>query len=145
MEAVGRNSNLAYLSNKWSDLRERINASPLRPPLSDQARPKSRSKRFLNAQDVADIKHRYEAAQTTQQIDNRYGISKNRVATVLREQGVVIRRQGLTAEQVTEAITRYAAGKSLAWLGARFGVCPTTIATALRRQGIDLRPRPGWG
>ena len=78
-------------------------------------------------------------------VGSRYGISKTRVATVLREQGITIRRQGLTNEQVAESGPPYAAGRSLAWLGARYGVSHTTVAAALRRQGIQLRPRPGWG
>jgi transcriptional regulator of aromatic amino acid metabolism len=77
-------------------------------------------------------------------LGNRYGISKTRVASVLREQGVTIRRQGMSDEQVKEAATLYAAGKSLAWLGDRYGVSHATVATALRRQGLQLRPRPGW-
>jgi hypothetical protein len=145
VEAIGRNSNLAYLSNKWSDLRERIKASSPRPPLLYQERSKTCSKRFLTAQDVADIAARYEGGETTQQIGTRYGISKTRVATILREQGITIRRQGLNDDQVKEAATLYAAGKSLAWLGARFGASHTTVAAVLRQQGIQLRPRPGWG
>jgi transcriptional regulator of aromatic amino acid metabolism len=106
---------------------------------------KPRSKRFLTTDDLTDIVHRYEAGETTQQIGNRYGISKTRMATVLREQGITIRRQGLTDEQVTEAATLYADGRSLAWLGARYNVSHTTIAAAFGRQGIQLRARPGWG
>jgi len=66
------------------------------------------------------------------------------VATVLHEQGIAIRRQGLTSEQSAEAGMLYSDGKSLAWLGARYGVSHTTVAAALRRQGMQLRPRPGW-
>ena len=106
--------------------------------------PKPRSKRLLTAQNVTDIVHRYEASETTQQIGNHYGISKTRVATVLRNQGVTIRLHGLTVDQVTEATTLYAADKSLAWLGVRYNVSHTTIATALRRHGVQLRARPGW-
>jgi transcriptional regulator of aromatic amino acid metabolism len=109
-----------------------------------QDNPKSRSKRFLITKDIADIRRRYEAGETTQQIGTRYGISKTRVATMLREQGVTIRRQGLTDEQVSEAAILYAAGKSLAWLGTRFDVSHTTVAVALRRRGVQLRMRPGW-
>lgn len=71
-------------------------------------------------------------------------ISKTRVATTLREQGITIRCQGLNDEQVREAATLYAAGNSLAKIGARFDVSHTTVAAALRQQGIQLRPRPGW-
>lgn len=145
VEAIGRNSNFAHLSNKWSDLRERIGASSPRPPLLYQDRPKIRSKRFLTNEDTADIVARYEAGETTQQVGTRYGISKTRVATVLREQGVTIRRQGLTDEQAREAAELYVTGKSLAWLSARFGASNSAIAAKLRQQGVQLRPRPGFG
>lgn len=106
---------------------------------------KIRSKRFLRAEDTADIVARYEAGETTQQVGTRYGISKTRVATVLREQGITVRRQGLTDEQATEAADMYSAGRSLASIGARFGVCHTAVAAKLRQQGVQLRPRPGFG
>jgi transcriptional regulator of aromatic amino acid metabolism len=144
VEAIGRNSNLGHLRKKWNDLRKHINESSTRQPLPRQDSPKPRSKRFLSAEDIADIVHRYEAGDTTQQIGNRYGISKTRVATVLRKQGITIRRQGLTIEQASEAEMLYANGKSLAWLGARYDVSHTTVAAALRRQDVELRPRPGW-
>lgn len=145
MEAIGRNSNFAYLSRKCSDLRERIAESSPRPRSSEQDAPKPRSKRFLSPEDVADIICRYQAGETTQQVGTRYGISKTRVATVLREQGVTIRRQGLTTEQAGEAAALYVAGQSLAQLGARFGVSHTTVAAELRKQGVQVRSRPGWG
>jgi DNA invertase Pin-like site-specific DNA recombinase len=144
LEAIGRNSNLAHLSTKWSDLRERIGESLPRQPLLYQDKPKIRSKRFLRPQDTVDVVARYQAGETTQQIGTHYGISKTRVATVLREQCVSIRRQGLSDDQAREAADLYVGGKSLAWIGTRLGVSHTTIATALRRHGIDLRPRPGW-
>ena len=88
--------------------------------------------------------HCYQVGETTQGIGNRYGVSKTRVANVLCEQGVAIRRQGMNDEQVNEAATLYAAGKSLARLGDRYGVSHTTVAAALRRRGLQLRCRPGW-
>jgi hypothetical protein len=144
VEAIGRTSNLGHLCKKWAELRKRISDSPPRPPLLVQHVRKPRSKRFLTTHDIADIMHRYGAGQTTQQIVTRYGISKTRVATLLRERGITIRRQGLTDEEVGVAATLYATGRSLAWLGARYGVSPTTITAEFRRQGIPLRPRPGW-
>ncbi|WP_308204775.1 helix-turn-helix domain-containing protein [Gordonia sputi] len=71
-------------------------------------------------------------------------MSKTRVATILREQGVPLRRQGLTDEQVSEAMQLYETGKSLATLGAHFGVSHATIANVLKKHGVRLRPRPGW-
>lgn len=106
--------------------------------------PKSRAKRFLSSQDISDIVRRYRAGETTQQVGTRYGISKTRIATILREQDVTIRRQGLTTEQASKAAALYAAGKSLASIGAKFNVSHTTVAVALRQQGVQLRGRPGW-
>ncbi|GFM21333.1 hypothetical protein PO1_contig-120-9 [Mycobacterium sp. PO1] len=106
--------------------------------------PKPHAKRFLNAHDITNIVAWYEAGETTQQIGACYGISKTRVAAILREQGVMIRRQGLTDEQAREAATLYVAGKSLASIGAKFNVSHTTVAAALRKQGVQLRGRPGW-
>jgi hypothetical protein len=144
VEAIGRNSNLGHLCKHWTELRKRITEAPARSPRTAQDGPNPRSKRFLTAEDVVDIVHRYQVGETTQGIGNRYGISKTRVADVLREQGVAIRRHGLNDEQFNEAATLYAAGKSLAWLGDRYGVSHTTVAAALRRQGLQLRRRPGW-
>ena len=69
------------------------------------------SKRFLAAADVDDIVRRYGASDTTGQIGAVYGISKTRVATVLRDQGIAIRRQGLTEDQIDEAVRLYSAGQ----------------------------------
>jgi hypothetical protein len=142
VEAIGTYSNRGHLREKVADLRRRIHESPSRSPLlrHDGA---VRSKRFLTADDLADIAQRYEAGDTTEQIGNRYGMSKTRVATVLREHGITFRRQGLTEEQVSDAAAFYACGKSLAWIGARYDVSHTTVATALRRRGVKLRPHPG--
>lgn len=129
---------------KWADLRKCLREAPTRSPQSHRDGPPPRSKRFLSTDDIADIGQMYEAGDNTEQIGDRYGISKARVATVLRERGVTLRRQGLTDQQANEAARLYARGRSLAWLGSRYNVSHTTIATALRRQGVLLRPRPGW-
>ena len=83
VELIGRNSNLGHLRKNWIELRKRIRESPPRPA-SVGAPP--RSKRHLGVIDVDDIVLRYESGQTTQQIGAYFGISKSRVASVLREQ-----------------------------------------------------------
>lgn len=132
------------MSRKWHDLQERITSSPHRSPQTDSDTPPSRSRRFLTAEDTAEIVQTYVAGQSTQRIGSHYGMSKTRVAAILREQGVALRRQGLTDEQVSEAAQLYEAGKSLATLGAHFGVSHATIANVLKKRGTRMRPRPGW-
>jgi hypothetical protein len=41
--------------------------------------------------DIDDIAQHYQAGETTQRIGTRYGTSKIRVATILREQGIALR------------------------------------------------------
>lgn len=113
-------------------------------PQSDPHTPPPRSRRFLTTEDTGEIVQAYEAGQSTQRIGSRYGMSKTRVAAILRDQGVPLRRQGHTDDQVTEAAQLYKAGKSLATLGTQFGVSHATIANVLKRRGVRLRPRPGW-
>lgn len=144
MEAIRRNSKLAHRSRRWHDLHERIRSSPYRSLQSDPDTSPPRSRRFLTPDDIAEIVRVYEAGQSTQHIGSRYGMSKTRVATILREQGVPLRRPGLTDDQVSEAAQLYEAGKSLAILGVHFGVSHATIANVLKKRGIRLRPRPGW-
>lgn len=144
LEAIGRNSHFAHLPKKWLDLRKQIEESKPRPSRPAQSTRKLRSKRFLTREDTADIARRYEVGETTQQIGTGYGISKARVATVLRGQGVTMRRKGLTTEQVTEAAALYDAGQSLAQLGLRFGVSHTTVRVSLKEQGVQMRQRRGW-
>jgi hypothetical protein len=93
---------------------------------------------------VTGIVHKYEVGETTHRIGNHYGISKTRVAIVLRKQGITMRRQGLTDDQVDEAVGLYSTGKSLAWISSRYNVSDTTVAAALRWRGVQLRPRRGW-
>lgn len=141
VEAMGTYSNLAHLTEKYAELRKRVQRSTPRP---QRDTPTPRSRRFLSTDDVADITHLYEAGGTTKQIGDRFGISKARVAAVLREQNVSIRRQGLTHEQIADAAALYVQGKSLAWLGDYFDVSPMTVSAALRRHGVQPRLRQGW-
>jgi len=141
VELIGAYSSKVSLSEQYNDLRKRIQESPPRPRPTG---PPPRAKRFLSTDNIADIATSYEAGISTNHIASRYGISKTRVASVLREQGVTLRRQGLTNEQVSKATDFYRAGRSMVWIAARYDVSHTTVATALRRQGVQLRPRPGW-
>jgi hypothetical protein len=120
------------MSNRWSDLRKQVSESPQRPPSSGTP---PRSKRFLVPTDIDDIVHRYDAGETTEQIGANYGISKTRVARVLREQGVTIRRQGLTEGRLTEAADLYAAGRSLP---GSVLVTVSPIRPSLRRFGAKV-------
>ena len=137
-----KNSNLGHLCKNWSGLRKSINESPARPLLSGQDIRKPRSKRHLSSDDVTDMVHRYDAGETTQQIGNRYGISKTRVATVLREQDITIRRQGLNESRILFPMmmdnlyypSSYSRGQCVCSPWVANSGAPTASATTRRRR-----------
>jgi DNA invertase Pin-like site-specific DNA recombinase len=139
VEVIGAYSNRGHLCKKFADLRKCIQDTVPRPPLLYQERTKTRSKRFLNDADIDEIGRRYEAGETTQQVGTRYGISKTRVATILRAHGIKLRRQGLSDKQVSKAVKLYASGNSLAVIGKQLGLSPTTIGKALTNAGVKMR------
>ena len=143
MDHIGIYSKQSDLCKKWSDLRKLIQQATTRSPLLCQDGPLPRLKRYLSTNDLADIAQRYESGSTTKQIATDCGISKTRVATVLREQGVTIRRQGLDAEQIDEAVRLYAGGMSLAQIGEYLGVDHGTVWRQLRKRGVKMRDTHG--
>ena len=142
MEQIGAYSNQLTLRGQLTELQKCLQALPIRPTELAQA-PKRRHKRRLETAEIDQIVAEYTSGASTHEIAKTHSISKSRVAGLLRDQDVKLRRQGLTAKQVSEAIQLYPAGRSLAWLAARYGVSPTTVARTLRRHGIALRPRLG--
>jgi hypothetical protein len=121
----------------------RISGLPSRPPILRHDGPPPRSKRLLTAQDLTDIMHRYEAGETTQQIGERFSISKTRVASVLREQGIAIRRQGLSDTQRIEATTLYATAQIIGMVGRSLPRIPFESSHGLAPPGRETSPSSG--
>ena len=143
VEAIGRNSNLGHLCKKWAELRRRILSSRPRPASSGTP---PRSKRLLGVMDVDDIVQKYDSGETTQQIGAHFGISKSRVATVLREQSITIR-----ANQCHPAVRRPRRGarrcrRGRAGPGPGEGPEHPRRQTGLATSGRGTRPAlPGPG
>jgi DNA-binding transcriptional regulator LsrR (DeoR family) len=91
--------------------------------------------RRLNAEQVQQLVDGYEAGATVYELGDRFGVSRQTVSRLLKQQGVAIRRQGLSPEQVTEAVQLHEAGWTLARIGERLGVGATTV----QRRLAELR------
>ena len=149
MEAIGTYSNKASLRKRYTDLRKRVQevasaTTPVTPrwPAAPHETVPQRRRHRRHPAELRVRRHDRTDRKPLQHLQTR-------VATVLREQGIAIRRQGLTQEQVSEAAGLYAKGRSLAWLGARYNVSRTTVAAALRHwhrpcaKGVGRCPTQG--
>lgn len=90
-----------------------------------------------------DAQGRYEAETTLRLIADDLGVTRQRLATRLRERGVAIRGEGPTPEQVLEMVRRYDQGASLARVVARLGFNGGTVRAHLIRSGLAMRVTQG--
>lgn len=89
---------------------------------------------------VASLVADYQDGWQTTDLTGRYGLSKASVLKLPRDEGVTMRRQGLSPEQTEQARRLYESGLSLAAVGDRLGFWPTSVSNALRKSGVELRP-----
>jgi hypothetical protein len=92
---------------------------------------------------MPELVKRYQAGATTYELAANFGIGREKVDTILKRQGVAMRRQGLSPEQVDVAVRLYKQSWSLAEIGGKFHVDDTTVLTRLRERGV--RTRDLWG
>ncbi|WP_280448596.1 helix-turn-helix domain-containing protein [Nocardia brasiliensis] len=94
----------------------------------------------LSAETIAELVAAYEAGTPTPELCQRYELSKGGVLKVLADQGVAMRRQGLTDDQISQAIKLYADGNSLRAIARQLDSAPSTIRDALLACGVTMRP-----
>lgn len=86
----------------------------------------------------------YRGGATTTELRERFGLSQGSVLRLLAEQGVTMRRQGLSESDVRTAARMYETDQlSLAEIGTQFGVWPGTVRRALIKAGVRMRPAGG--
>ena len=125
-----------------NDLRKRLQALAVRPPKPAQVGRTRALKRRVGREEIDQIVTKYRSGISTNQLMAEHHIAKRTISTLLRANGVVLRRQGLSHEQTREAADLYTAGRSLAGIADHFGgISPTTVARVLHRQSITLPPR----
>jgi len=114
------------------------------PGLDVPARPRAgrsaprRLVRLIEEQ-VRELVKEYQAGATTYELAAKFGIGREKVSTILKQQGVTMRRQGLSPEQVDTAVRLYEQGWSLAKIGEKYHVNDTTVLTRLRERGVKTR------
>lgn len=85
----------------------------------------------------------YAAGETLRTIATEVGVSRQRLASLLRERGVRLRRTAPSDAEVQEMVRRYADGESLERVGARVGFSAGTVRNHLIVAGVLLRDPQG--
>ena len=86
---------------------------------------------------------RYRAGETLRAIATDVGLSRHRLAALLRDRGVRIRRATPSAAEVRDMVQRYANGESLERVGERQGFSAGTVRNHLIAAGVALRDPQG--
>lgn len=98
----------------------------------------------FTAEQVADIVRRYEAGETNRAIGKVYGCGKDRIARIIKDEGVYRGRErfrALNESQKQEALRRYEAGESARSISVSMG-CKSSkpVEALLKAEGV-YRPR----
>jgi len=97
----------------------------------------------LTEQQRCEIVELYRGGDSTEEIGHAYGVSKTAVNSLLRREGVVVRKPGkatgLSATQEREAVARYVKGEGSYEIASSLGVDNDTILGLVRRAGKKVR------
>ncbi|WP_156495971.1 hypothetical protein [Microbacterium sp. T32] len=85
----------------------------------------------------------YSSGATSTALAGDFKVAKSTILRILRENGVVVRRQPLTAKQVKEAKRLYGSGFSLSEVAEQMKVNQETMRVAIIKVGVELRAPAG--
>ncbi|GIJ50798.1 hypothetical protein Val02_76840 [Virgisporangium aliadipatigenens] len=97
-------------------------------------------RRVLSSSEQDKIVELAAKGDLTQDIADRFGVTRQAIRNVLRRRGVPGRRVGkLTDEQRREVVDRFEAGEKPADIAAAFGLAEPSVRGLLDRRGVDPR------
>ena len=137
MELAGGLSKLAPPLGYMRSLHRTIRSRAGRPTQRELA-PVS-SHRSISSETLDTVERRYHDGETLRAIANDVGLSRHRLASLLRGRGVRIRGASPSPAEVREMARRYRAGESLERVGGRLGFSAGTIRNHLLASGVTLR------
>jgi hypothetical protein len=81
----------------------------------------------------------YKAGRSTTWLMRTYDLGKGTVLSILNEQGVKMRGQGIPEDRLGEVSELYRSGLSLMWIGKKFDCSAETVRRTLLGAGVTLR------
>jgi DNA-directed RNA polymerase specialized sigma24 family protein len=107
------------------------------------ATPRSISRR-LDEETLPAMVREYDVGATTAELRLKYGLAQGSLLKLLRANGAVIRRQGLTAAQEKAAVGLYESGLSIGNIAEQFSASSTTVRNCLLRAHVEMRGTHDW-
>lgn len=117
----------------------RLRDRPLARPRGTRVRQRTQ----VSERDLTVAETRYEAGATLREIASDMGVSRERLASLLRSRGVKLRRSTPLDAEVDEMVCRYATGESLERIGTRLGYSAGTVRNWLLAKGVSMRDSHG--
>ncbi len=112
-------------------------------PRRSRAVPRTRQQATVSDDALVLAEARYGKNETLRQIAKDIGVSRQRLASLLRERGVRLRSITPSAAEVNEMARRYAEGESLERVGTRLGYSAGTVRNHLLAEGVVMRDSHG--
>lgn len=127
---------LARIAALHEAIRQRTRSAVLNPSAK---RPRTR----VRDDALALAEARYKAGATLRDLAADLGLSRPRLASLLRARGLRLRRRSPVADEVAEMERRYLAGDSLGRVGSQLGFSAATVPTWLLAEGVAMRDAHG--
>jgi hypothetical protein len=109
--------------------RPRSTPPPVRPPHA--------LRRRLGDETIQELIAAYQDGSTTPELVVRYQVSKGALLNILHEQGLAVRKIGLSPEEIDQAFGLRASGLSYAGIGERLGVVGSTVWRVLQTAEVS--------
>lgn len=107
------------------------------------ARPDIRMHALLDDTQIQAIAKEYQSGSTVYELASKYGISRQKVSQLLKEQGIQMRLRSMTDDEIERAKRLYEDGDSLQRVGDRLGFTARTVHLRLRERGVRMRDTHG--
>jgi DNA-directed RNA polymerase specialized sigma24 family protein len=99
--------------------------------------------RHFSAAELERLADRFLAGATVYELAAEFACNRQRVARLLRREGIRLRLDGRTPEQIDEAAHLYKTGLSLQRIADRFGSTARTVRSRLLKRGVVMRDTHG--
>lgn len=143
MDLAGGLSKLSPPLARMSSMHAAIRLRPGHWPRPEA--PRVRQQARISEEALVLAEARYANGETLREIVQDLGVSRQRLASLLRARGVRLRRTTPSSKEVKEMTRRYAEGESLERVGTRLGYSAGTVRNYLLAEGARLRDSHGRG
>lgn len=93
---------------------------------------------------IRKLVHRYTEGEPSTKLCEEFKIAKSALLKILREEGVVLRRQSPTTDAIAEAVRLYGQGLSIARIANNLAISGTSVRRALLGAGVEMRTRADY-